>query len=76
MSSVEIINPGAKKIAIGLGIPEGTLVFSTGRLGRFKNHDWNPSNKLHGETSPLLKIKYIIEKTILYNDIRLKLDEV
>jgi hypothetical protein len=29
----------AKQIATGLGIPEGTLKFSTGWLVKFKNHN-------------------------------------
>lgn len=58
----------AKKIATGLGVPEGTLVFSTGWLGKFKNRNGIHQIKLHGEASsaditaisdalPLLKSK-------------------
>ncbi len=58
----------AKKIAMGLGVPEGTLAFSTGWLGKFKNRNGIHQIKLHGEASsadlaaisdalPLLKSK-------------------
>jgi hypothetical protein len=41
----------AKQIATGLGIPEGTLKFSTGWLVKFKNRNGIHQIKLHGEAS-------------------------
>jgi hypothetical protein len=66
--SEAILIEKAKQLADGLGIPDGTLVFSAGWLQKFKERNGIRQQKLHGEASsanltaidealPLLKSK-------------------